>query len=319
MESYSSLMSSSKYRHQSDDGLQTDFLSLFWSPSGISIAHKEDLKFLKLVDEGKLVKVRRTGVKSLGANTVELDDGTTVQADAIIFATGWEMATNEIFSPELTAELGLPVPLGSLSPAERNYWEVLDGRADKEVLDIYPILAHPPKELSLRTHPDTPFRQFRTIVSPRLDAKNDRSIVFLGQLANTQHAFYAEISTLWTVAYLEGLLPDNNLIGNKEAMDREIASMNAFMARRYPGRRNIPWAVIEIRDWMDLLLGELGLRTDRKRLQWERSPERGFGWFGWKAWTKEWFEPYEPQVYKGIVAEFLEKVDEMGGKDRKLQ
>jgi len=298
--------------------LKPDVFNLFWSPSGISIAHKEDLKFLKVVDEGKRVKVRRTGVKSIGANIVELDDGTTVQADAIIFATGWELAASEIFSPELTAELGLPVPLNTLPPAEKRYWEALDDCADKEVLDIYPILAHPPKELSLRTHPDTPFRQFRTIVSPKLDAKNDRSIVFLGQLANTQHAFYAEISSLWTVAYLEGLLPDNDLIGNKEGMDKEIASMNAFMKRRYPGRRNIPWAVIEIRDWMDLLLSELGLRTDRKRLQWERSSRRGFGWFGWKGWSKEWFEPYEPQVYRGIVSEFLNKVEERGVKNMKL-
>jgi hypothetical protein len=48
-------------------------------------------------------------------------------------------------------------------------------------------------------------------------------------------------------------------LGNQEVMDWEIASMNRFMKRRYPGRRNVPFVVSEVRDWMDMKLKIWGL------------------------------------------------------------
>lgn len=93
-------------------------------------------------------------------------------------------------------------------------------------------------------------------------------------------------------------------------MDKEIALTNAFSMRRYAGRGgNRPNALLDIRDWNDLLMRDLGLRTDRKRLSYERSSDSGWGWWGLKAWKKEWFEPYVPQDYRGIVADFIEKAN----------
>jgi len=103
-------------------------------------------------------------------------------------------------------------------------------------------------------------------------------------------------------------------VKDQEAMDREVARTNAFMKRRYPGKRNIPLALLEVRDWMDMLLRDLGVRTDRNRLTWERSKDRGFGWWGLKGWMAEWFKPYEPVVYKGIISEFLEGLKERDDK-----
>lgn len=95
---------------------------------------------------------------------------------------------------------------------------------------------------------------------------------------------------------------------NKEGMDREVALHNAFMRRRYPGRRNEPFAVLEIRDWMDVMLRDLGVRQDRNRLWWERRNEGKWGVWGWRPWVEEWFRPYVPESYRGIVEELLERV-----------
>lgn len=118
------------------------------------------------------------------------------------------------------------------------------------------------------------------MIPPKLAAQHDRSIVFLGNVANTQTTFMAEISSLWTIAYLEGLLPDNDLTGNRETVDKEIALTNTFVKRRYPGRKNMPVAVLEIYDWMDIMLKDLGVRTDRNRLACERTHRQEFGLWG---------------------------------------
>lgn len=197
--------------------------------------------------------------------------------------------------------------MNSLNETEIKYWNGLDSTADREILDAYPILAKPPK-IVVRKHNLTPFRLLRISIPPKLAARNDRNIVFLGHLANIRRCFLAETSSLWSIAYLEGLLPDKALIGDEEAMNREIALANAFMKRRYPGRKNYPIAAMEIQDWIDIMLKDLGLRTDRNRLMWERYPNRGWSWFGWKPWWNEWFTCYKPKVYKGIVREFVESL-----------
>ena len=265
---------------------------------------------MKIVNDGDLVQVSRDSIKSVGQKTLELLSGNSIQVDAIIFATGWQSSSCPLFSPAMRAEIGLPVPLGYLSDEEAGYWRELDKVAEKEVLDLYPYLLHRPKDIITRNIHDTPFRLLRTIIPPKLASQHDRSIAFLSQPINTQNTFFAEISGLWTIAYLEGLLSDNDLIENKDAMDHEIALMLAFMKWRYPGRNNVPIAGLEIRHWMDKMLSDLGVRTDRNRLHWERTHPNEWDWWGWKAWIYEWFLPYEPEVYKGIVQEFLDRVGE---------
>ncbi|PVH85139.1 FAD/NAD(P)-binding domain-containing protein [Cadophora sp. DSE1049] len=286
--------------------LEPTIPNIFWSPTGLSVAHKNDLDFFDLLNKDRDIKISRTSIVSINGNSFKLSNGNQVEADAVVFATGWEGEGIPFFDDALKSELGLPIPKNILPPSEATYWDQIDAEGDKQIMDLYPIFATAPKT-PVRERPNTQFRLLRTIIPPKLASKGDRSIVFLGQLANTQHSFFAGTSTLWAIAYLEGLLSDDTL-GTKEDMDRKIALENAFMMRRYPGRKNIPWCVLEIRDWMDVMLKELGVRTDRGRVAWERKPDRGFGWWGWKAWFHEWFVAYEPVMYKGIVDEFLETV-----------
>jgi dimethylaniline monooxygenase (N-oxide forming) len=250
--------------------------------------------------------VARTTITSVKSHSLVLSNQPPLDVDAIIFATGWEAPTERLFTLSLKTQLGLPVPWSTLPESVEEYWKSLDASSDREILDIYPIFANPPYKYPQRDTLDTPFRLFRAIVPPKLAAEKDRSIVFLGQLANVQHTSVAEISSLWSVAYLENLLPALPIMSSEETMNREVARVNAFMKRRYPGRKNRPLALLEVRDWMDVLLRDLGLRTDRIKLAVEM--EGGWGWWGLKGWWRELFEPYGPVVYKGIVEEFLEGV-----------
>jgi hypothetical protein len=293
--------------------------SMFWLTSGLSIAHDNDQTFMDIVNEGKLVQVSRASIITVSKDTISLSNNTTIPSDATIFATGWHPGINSLFDLSLAAELGLPVPVSQRCKESSQYWNILNAAADKKVLDLYPLLRNPPKSVKIREQPLTPLIMFRNMIPTSLAARQDRSIAFLGNLYNSQNTTLAEVSALWSVAYLEGLMPDNELLGNKMRMDQDIALTNAFMLRRYPGRKNEPIAMMEVKDWTDLMLRELGLRTDRKTVVLERASE-GRSWlgFGLKALLKEWFEPCVPADYKGIVQEFLLLVEKVGAMKEKV-
>jgi dimethylaniline monooxygenase (N-oxide forming) len=280
----------------------------------LSVVHDAEVKLFDIVDKGELVHVARDSIKSVDRKTVTLSDGSEIEADALFFATGWLTASNPLFSSELTADLGFPRQKNSIPSAEAQYWDGLDTTADAQVLSMYPMLASPPPGVRVRKETETQLRQLRTIIPPSLASKGDRSIIFLGQLSNTQQFYFAETSALWGIAYLENLHVEDRFTDKKEEMDREVALHNAFMKRRYPGRRNVPFAVLEIRDWIDVMLRDLGIRTDRNRLQWERENKGKWSFWGLKPWVVEWFNPYLPVSYKGIVDELLERVGKDHGK-----
>ena len=156
----------------------------------------------------------------------------------------------------------------------------------------------------------TPWRLFRTIASTKLAAAHDYSLAFVGLVSNNQVANHAEISGLWAVAYLEGKLanrPVGSVLDDKLKMDTDVAEMTTFMARRYLGRKDIPDAAMEIQDYTDVMMRDMGLRVDRKRLN---TPA---GLFGLEAWKAEWFRPYMPKDYRGVVQEFLDGDEEKSG------
>jgi dimethylaniline monooxygenase (N-oxide forming) len=279
--------------------------------------HNQDLGVLDAIDKGEMIHVARTGIASMKGQSLQLSNQSQLEVDAVVFATGWESPISKIFTHAQRAELGLPVPWEVLSENEAKFWKELDASEDRKVLDLYPIFDNPPYKYIERDVGETPSRLFRSLIPPTMP-KDRGNIVFLGRLANVQQTSLAEINALWSVAYLEGLLPIENLVKDEDAMKKEVARVNAFMKRRYPGRRNLPTAVLEVRDWMDVLLRDLGLRTDRNRLAWERSADRGFGWWGLKGWLREWFKPYEPVVYQGIIGEFLERINQQS-EDKKTR
>jgi hypothetical protein len=89
-------------------------------------------------------------------------------------------------------------------------------------------------------------------------------------------------------------------LGNEEGMDKDVANMTMFMAKRYPDKYH-PLAPVEIQSYIDITMQDLGLRIDRTRVG--REAEEGF--LGIKGWAREWLKAYGACDYRGIVQEYL--------------
>jgi dimethylaniline monooxygenase (N-oxide forming) len=172
---------------------------------------------------------------------------------ALFFTAG-----STLFDPADALELGTNALLKDEHAATSAYWQKLQANAEKEVLDTLPILKAPPPH----HEPDveyTPLRLYRYILPSSLVEKNDRSLVYLGLVTNTQTSIYAEVSALWGVSWMEGLL---DISKSKEELDYEIAKVNMWMARRYLSRgRTRQIASAEIQDVTDILMRDMGLKS----------------------------------------------------------
>ena len=214
-----------------------------------------------------------------------LDDGTSLKTDLLIYATGYRIAPN-IFSPSDAAYLGLPVPVSQVPPAEVKKWIRLDTEADEEVCRLFPRLSTPPTPLTPPTPPTpppppppapthqpqvllppirgrdedelTPHRLYRTILPPSLLEADDRSFAVVGAIAVSATGIVAEAVALWTVAWLTEQLDVKGKRAVQE-VEREIALVNAFKARRYLelGRRT-PTVMYE---WLSVRMSVLSPLT----------------------------------------------------------
>lgn len=276
--------------------------------------HGRDLETFKLVDEGHLVNVTRENMISAVGKSITLSNGDKLSTDAIIYCTGWELAFPPLFSPDLANELGIPVDPSILSPKQKAYWKTLDALAEARIDNDNPLLKNPPRNIHIPKSAKTPFRLFRSIVPPTLAARGDNSLVILGNYAGGRVQQTSEINCLWAIAYLEDLMPPaaKAILANEELMNKDIAHLEAFRRKRYLNSYPYRLAIFEAPEYEDLVLTELGLRSDRKRM---RVPGGWRGWFGWKAWVEEWFGCYLAGDYEGIVREFLESVGERRGCD----
>jgi dimethylaniline monooxygenase (N-oxide forming) len=261
--------------------------SLFWDSAYISLLYK-DSRFLKTVHEGQRIKVYRDTPTRLSNNHMSLASGTSIRADAVVYCTGWTSST-DFFSPEDATQLGIPVPIADNDDA---HWTKLMADANFSVRESLPFLANEARPAS-ETPAHTQFRMYRQVLSPQLLAQGDRSIAFAGFISTGQTAVANELLSLWAVAWLEGLLPCK--LPSEEDMEREVARVNCWMARRYgaPGARD-PAIVLEVQGFFDVLMQDFGLEVKRKR--------------GWLKGLREWVVPYTSGDYKGVVDEFLERI-----------
>ncbi|RDW92195.1 hypothetical protein BP5796_01589 [Coleophoma crateriformis] len=288
-----------------------DVLNFFWSTSGAGTL-QDNSTLMQMIDEGTKIEVHRESITSMTGTEITLSDSIIPNADAIVFATGWQTSYANIFSTPLGEELGLPVPLSQQSPEVEKHWTELDRTADAKVCQLFPIFRNPPK--TNENPPNvTPFRMYRESVPINLAAAHDRSIVFLGALVNAQVAMHAEVSALWAVAYMEDMLPDGagGMLGDKQKMEVWTSEVNAWMRRRFRRAGIVePTADLEIQGFMNQMMRDMGLRADRRR--GNGTPE---GFLGLRGFWREWFQPYRPGDYKGIVEEFLAIVQKRGVDD----
>ena len=87
------------------------------------------------------------------------------------------------------------------------------------------------------------------------------------------------------------------------AMEKNISLVDAWGVLRFRDKAAAYLdGSVEIQDFTDLLVKDLGLRSDRKRYVAERDGRRGL--FGCRIWMREWFYPYFGKDYRGLVEEY---------------
>jgi dimethylaniline monooxygenase (N-oxide forming) len=148
-------------------------------------------------------------------------------------------------------------------------------------------------------------------VPPKPDQTAQANILLLDNYATGQVQISAEITSLWGVAYLEGLLPlsTKRLLQDKEEMDKDIACNEAYKRKRYSNYMNYRLTSMETIEIIDQLMNDLGLRADRKR---NRMPGGLRALFGLRSWIAEWFDDNLTSAYEGVVQEFLDSIGKRG-------
>lgn len=199
----------------------------------------------------------------------------------------------------------LGIPSRDYTPDQQALWHSLDARADAEVTSTLPRLRTGPHRVEklddiAKSKQLGPLRLYRFLAPPGLTATGDRSIAFAGFATNLLGHTRNEIAGLWIYAYLNHKLAIDQPSGyskqltstlpNQPDFAYQAALANRYCVKRFPygfGAR-FPDFVFEQVPFFDLLLRDLGLRERRKGSLW-----------------KEIFEPYGPNDYRGLAAEWL--------------
>lgn len=262
--------------------------SAFWTGSGLGILNF-DGDFLELVRERK-VKVHIADVVELGNGSVSLSDGTQLNTDAIVCATGWKARPPMKFLPEgLDAGLGLPGSTTISLSSGTNFKS-----ADAEILSCFPRLENQPKTPipggdTAADGTTPPFTLYR-FMAPPSTVLSDPSIAFAGMITTISTPLCASLQALWITAYLSSSL---SRTASSIAQAKQQAVLHARFGRwRYPcgyGGR-FPDFVFDAVPYLDMLLKDLGLEHKRKG-----------------SCLKEIFHAYGPEDYQGLVEEWRGK------------
>ncbi|KAF6827011.1 cofactor FMO1 enzyme is FAD [Colletotrichum musicola] len=279
------LMSEAQYEKSDNSKLLTPTMgldSLLWSPATLGVMTHPDL--WKEIHEGTRVQVRQNTIEGVDEKGVRLGDGTRLEADMVILATGWKsLPTNFIFSEGDRLGAGLPSPR-SFDEKTRERWERLRAEADGQVTQRLPLLKASPGWDQHRPRVEDDFHLYRSI-APASANDDDRSLAYIGFLRTTSAPIVYEAQALWACAYLQNKLhappPD--------VKERETAAHNAWVRRRYLCGRKVPFALFDFLPYIDLLYSDLGINSRRKG-----NP------------ISEFFGMYKPSDFRGVVDEFIE-------------
>ena len=187
------------------------------------------MELMDKIRNGDGVEVYRADITRLEGKTIYLFDGTEIETDILIHATGYS-AQETVFSPKDAYELGLPVPFADLPSLEKDpgSYTRRSKEMDEEVLRRFPRLAQCP---SKNNHPTyTQHRLYRSILPLSLLEKQDRSLAFVGYLQGTGISVIADVSSVWAVAWLSGQM---DLTRELKQIEREVDYLNAFTRNRH--------------------------------------------------------------------------------------
>ncbi|KAL9619269.1 MAG: hypothetical protein Q9160_006121 [Pyrenula sp. 1 TL-2023] len=228
------------------------------------------------------VKVHIANIESLSALTVHLSTGESLRnIDLLCCATGWRHELNMTFldgNKDLRQSLGLPHHSSTIDPATTE----ADAAIFKELktLRYQPrISKNPASETCLEGKAvaeeiiKRPYNLFRFMLPPAYLHK--RNIAFAGITLSTSAGLIAQTQALWLTAYLGGQLrwlpssvqKSTSSRSTQDDIEWQAVLENRFIRWRYrdgiDGR--FPHLFFETLSYIDMLLGDLGLRRWRKK------------------------------------------------------
>lgn len=252
----------------------------FWTGSALSI-HNWDNSFNDLVKSGK-IRVHIADVDHLSPKKVHFTTGDTLDADVIICSTGWKKDPSVKFLDFDEAHIGLP--------QSQKEQAILKAKADDDILTMFPRLKDQPK-IRAASKDTEPYRLYRFIVPPAF-VKN-HNIAFAGAISSVSTSIGAAVQGLWIAAFLDGKL--DRVASSNDEIAREVMLHTQWGKWRYPCGygASLPDIVFDCVPYNDLLLRDLGLESHRKKGFWRDT-------FTW----------YEPEDYKGLIEEWVERKGE---------
>lgn len=279
--------------------------STFWMGNSLSV-HNYESSWFDLAAKGQIT-AHAAEVSSLSETAVQLSDGTSIEADAVICCTGWQATPSIRILPDgIASKLGF-----SGSGADEL---VLAAKARAEVLRQAPILsAQPERRLPNSLLPEmekpnkaegklmtvSPYRLYRFLVPCDPDFIRMRNLAVIGAHITLHTTMVAQAQALWITAFFDGKIPELAMVGGHEpdyaAIQRETFYHTEYQRVRRPkgtggmGDR-CPDLVFDSLPYVDQLLSDIGVRTHRK-----------------PSWYREVTEAYRLSDFTGLVQEWLLK------------
>ena len=271
--------------------------AFFVGASGISILNY-DTDFFDLIRNGS-ISVHIADIEGLAHKTVLLSKGERLKVDAMICATGWKRRVALDFLPQ-GLDLGLPHTTNAPSAQTK--------QANEEILSRFPRLKQRPaarpkyvplteskgissEDLAPPEETFEPFQHYRFMVPP--STIRDRDIAFIGFQLTISATLLAQAQALWITAYFSGEADAVAIPADDEGIRYEAVLHNRFGRWRYPeGFGVVPDFAFDAVPYLDMVLTDLGLACHRK-----------------KGLLSEIFSAYGPEDYKGLVAEWVSRVN----------
>ena len=230
--------------------------------------------------------LHRKDISRLGpGGSVTFADGSNLETNALVGITGWRLVPTIEYKPDgIDADIGVPSELYTVD--QQKFWNDIDSKADRFILDKFPYLRDPPEAKVPFKQTVTPFRLYRGIAPPTLTANGDYSLAFMKMVHCTSNFILAETQALWIFAYFN----------SKLHIDRSNVYWSTALTSRF-GKHRYPWGfsawwpefVYDVVPYADMLMADLGLRKWRK-----------------PGMRREIFEGYTIHDYRGINDEWVE-------------